>query len=119
MTDINECSICLELLDKTYQIYILECAHQYHTTCLTDWYKNPISNYKCPLCNEKSDIINVTCSSKTIDTVTIKTNTNRAELNNIVCNQINNIHSYKTIPCKNIAEKSINLENHKKICVIL
>ena len=66
MIDINECSICLELLDNTYQLYILECGHQYHTTCLTDWYKNPIANYKCPLCNEKTDIIDVTNSLKTI-----------------------------------------------------
>ena len=130
MTDINECSICLELLDNTYQLYVLECGHQYHTTCLTDWYKNPIANYKCPLCNEKSDIVNVTNSLKTIDPINIINHTNNLQSNNINsnqinsinCNQINNINSYKIISSTNILDNSNNknLNNGKKQnCVIL
>ena len=41
-----ECSICLEPLDNKYQKYLLECKHQFHTTCLNDWYKNPNANYE-------------------------------------------------------------------------
>ena len=122
MTDINECSICLELLDNKYQIYVLECGHQYHTTCLTDWYKNPIANYKCPLCNEKSDIINVTDSLKTISPINVIKHTNNPQSNNINCNQINNINSYGIISSTNIpySNNSKSLNNHKKQnCVIL
>ena len=125
MTDINECSICLELLDNTYQLYVLECGHKYHTTCLTDWYKNPIANYKCPLCNEKSDIINVTDSLKTISPINVIKHTNNPQSNNINSNQINsinNINSYEIISSTNIPNNSNNksLNNHKKQnCTIL
>ena len=123
MIDINECSICLELLDNTYQLYVLECGHQYHTTCLTDWYKNPIANYKCPLCNEKSDIINVTNSLKTISPINVIKHTNNLQSNNINSNQINNINSYEIISSTNIPYNSNNnrsLNNKKKQnCVIL
>ena len=100
MTDINECSICLELLDNKYPIYVLECSHQYHITCLTNWYKNPISNYKCPLCNEISDIINVTNFFKTISPT----------------NLINNINSNENTRSTNISNNS---NNRKQNCIIL
>ena len=127
MTDINVCSICLELLDNKYQIYVLECGHKYHTTCLTDWYKNPIANYKCPLCNEKSDIINVTNSLKPITPTNLINHNKSLQLNTINSNQINNINSnqtnsYKIISSTNIPYNSnnSNLNNHKKQnCVIL
>lgn len=118
MTDINECSICLELLDNKYQIYVLECGHQYHTTCLTDWYKNPIANYKCPLCNEQSDIINIINHTNNLQSNNINSN----QINSINCNQINNINSYKIISSTNILDNSNNknLNNGKKQnCVIL
>ena len=71
LLELDECSICLEPLDNNFQKYILECDHEFHTTCLKDWYKNDKSGYKCPLCNEAKEIVNVTengneiCSSIT------------------------------------------------------
>ena len=113
MADINECSICLELLDNTYQLYVLECGHKYHTTCLTDWYKNPIAKYKCPLCNEKSDIINVTNSLKTISSI------NPMKGRNSV--QSNSIDSYETVFSRGLPHNTNKtLNNHKKNnCIIL
>lgn len=58
--NLDECSICLELLDNKFQKYLLECGHQFHTTCLKDWYNKSKYGYKCPLCNEVKEIVNVT-----------------------------------------------------------
>uniref|UniRef100_A0A6C0EL23 RING-type E3 ubiquitin transferase n=1 Tax=viral metagenome TaxID=1070528 RepID=A0A6C0EL23_9ZZZZ len=66
MSTIDECCICLENLDDKYQKYLLECKHQFHTTCLNEWYQKPNSNYMCPMCNLPSNIINVSSSNNII-----------------------------------------------------
>ena len=66
MPTIDECCICLEILDDKYQKYLLECKHQFHTTCLNEWYQKPNSNYICPMCNLPSNIINVSSSNNII-----------------------------------------------------
>uniref|UniRef100_A0A6C0IVR3 RING-type domain-containing protein n=1 Tax=viral metagenome TaxID=1070528 RepID=A0A6C0IVR3_9ZZZZ len=129
----EECSICLEPLDNRFQKYILECGHQFHTTCLKDWYKNCDSGYRCPLCNEIKEIINVTenineiCSfvakdssykknkSNTLDYTSPENNRsnliNQIPVNNRILN--NNIN-YRTANSRNITNRS-----NKPNCVIL
>ena len=94
LLEIDECSICLEPLDNRFQIYILECGHLFHTTCLKDWYKNSKSGYKCPMCNEIKDIVNV------------------SENNNEIC-------SFVTINSKTQIKNPNTINRNKNNCVIL
>lgn len=111
MSDIDECSICLELLDDKYQQYILKCGHKYHTTCLSEWYKNENSNYKCPQCNIPSEIININSSMISIPNLITtnehKTKVNQQEDKNDANNNINNIQRYT-----NNTNTRINHINH-------
>lgn len=132
MSDIDECSICLEPLDNKYQKYLLECKHQFHTTCLNDWYKNPKANYKCPMCNIPSDIINVS-KSETIMPEIINTspvekpeNTTLNNYNHTTIVNTNPTNNRHTIPTNKPLFKSTllnrNTENRNtenKKCVIL
>ena len=43
---VNECPICLEILDDTPTI-TLPCGHIYHDQCLLDWFEH---NMTCPIC---------------------------------------------------------------------
>jgi hypothetical protein len=45
-TDDHECSICLEKIEKGVE---MNCKHQYHIHCITQW--NLIKN-QCPLCRK-------------------------------------------------------------------
>jgi hypothetical protein len=53
----EECPICFDLLDTTQEVCTLECKHQFHLDCLIDWYRRPHSNYKCPNCYTRREII--------------------------------------------------------------
>ncbi len=55
----NECSICFEEIISEKSIYVLECNHIFHIHCLNKWYDSPHSNYLCPLCMVKRDIIQI------------------------------------------------------------
>ena len=61
--DVDECCICLEELDKSQEIVILECKHKFHLKCYLLW-KNSGKLYSnhCPLCLRKdveiSNILN-------------------------------------------------------------
>jgi len=46
---LNECSICLENYKKDDMIIILACDHNFHESCLKEWFKN---NNSCPHCRE-------------------------------------------------------------------
>lgn len=64
----EECSICLDYLDKSKEIAILECNHKFHLKCYLLW-KNSGKTYSnhCPLCLKKDiEIINI------INTIDVK-----------------------------------------------
>lgn len=46
----SNCPICMESLNKKTKIYNLECKHEFHMKCLSEWLKHNIS---CPVCREK------------------------------------------------------------------
>ena len=48
---IDECSICLEKMNKNVSVLHLECDHIFHTTCLDEWIQSSKSN-KCVLCKK-------------------------------------------------------------------
>ena len=47
---IDECTICLEDLDKNNLVKILKCGHEFHTKCIHDWMK---IKKTCPICRKK------------------------------------------------------------------
>lgn len=56
---IDECSICLEILNKKYShCALLECTHWFHFTCI----KSCLTTIDdtCPICKEKVSIICIT-----------------------------------------------------------
>ena len=48
--EINECTICLEDLDKNSSVSVLKCGHEFHTSCIKDWMK---IKKTCPICRKK------------------------------------------------------------------
>lgn len=48
----NNCSICMEELNNTNKLTVLNCNHVFHTKCLISWFKqNFVSNeFICPNC---------------------------------------------------------------------
>lgn len=49
----NTCPICLELLDKedkNKSVYLKNCEHQFHDSCIKEWLKN---NNSCPICRSE------------------------------------------------------------------
>ena len=44
----NSCSICLEELEKNSAISFLQCAHSFHTHCISSWQMK--GNKTCPVC---------------------------------------------------------------------
>ena len=91
LLEIDECSICLEPLDNKFQIYILECRHQFHTTCLKEWYKNSKLGYNCPMCNEIKDIVNVSENSNEICSFVTKNSKIKIKKPNTINHIKNNI----------------------------
>ncbi len=84
----NNCSICIETLDKTATT-ILSCGHIFHMTCLNKWINS--NHNTCPLCRNmviKSD-------EMTIPIEDTKINTNRVEITN-VNNLFTRLQSIKT-----------------------
>lgn len=45
------CSICCDNYNETDHVKVLDCAHLYHTRCITEWLKR---NKKCPLCKKQA-----------------------------------------------------------------
>ena len=50
---IEECSICLEKLEKNNSVVILECGHKFHDKCIKNWMK---IKKTCPICRKKIKI---------------------------------------------------------------
>jgi hypothetical protein len=46
----GECTICLEDMDSTSNIFALNCAHIYHEECVKMWLQK---NSVCPICSFK------------------------------------------------------------------
>ena len=46
----TDCPICKESICGSDPMYLLNCKHHYHTTCLDYWFE---SSSNCPQCNEK------------------------------------------------------------------
>ena len=58
----NECPICLELFIGKKTIITFDCQHEVHLYCINEWkYNNDDCSeiYKCILCNENKEIINI------------------------------------------------------------
>ena len=58
----DECPICLEPFIGNKTIITFECNHEVHLYCINEWKYNNDDNsevYKCILCNENKDIINI------------------------------------------------------------
>jgi hypothetical protein len=48
--NLEECSICLETLQKNNYSILSNCLHKYHEPCIKEWFKKNKS-YNCPICN--------------------------------------------------------------------
>ena len=49
MSENNECSFCLEKINKSMNYTITECGHEFHTKCIL----NILQRYdNCPLCRK-------------------------------------------------------------------
>ena len=46
------CSICLD--NSHHNVYELNCSHQYHLSCITEWNEK---NQTCPLCRITIDVV--------------------------------------------------------------
>jgi hypothetical protein len=46
------CPICRENFEENARISVLNCHHQYHTTCISEWLTT--RNSTCPTCRESS-----------------------------------------------------------------
>ena len=44
--NVNQCSICTELLDF-YEVTKTKCSHEFHLKCLIDW---KVKSKNCPIC---------------------------------------------------------------------
>ena len=44
--NLNQCSICTELLDF-YEVTKTKCCHEFHLKCLIDW---KVKSKNCPIC---------------------------------------------------------------------
>jgi len=57
----NECPICMELFQNTYDIILTKCNHKFHMNCLYDHciHTNNVIKKECPMC--RGDIID-TCN---------------------------------------------------------
>ena len=44
--NVNQCSICAELLDF-YKVTKTKCCHEFHLKCLKDW---KVKSDICPIC---------------------------------------------------------------------
>ena len=80
----EECSICLELLNKG-DIAILDCNHIFHVKCINSWSLSYDikSNKKvfylkntCPLCNTGREIINIKTNPNTEDNILLNIEAN-------------------------------------------
>ena len=82
----DECSICLELLNKG-DLAILDCNHIFHLKCINNWLSYDIKSNKkvfylkntCPLCNIGREIINIK-TDPNIENIENITNINNREL---------------------------------------
>lgn len=48
----QECSICYENIIFNEQKRMLTCSHIFHERCINEWFSEPISQAKCPLCRD-------------------------------------------------------------------
>ena len=60
----KECPICLEDIDNDNikTIITFDCLHEVHLYCINEWKYNKCDNsevFKCLLCNENKNIINI------------------------------------------------------------
>ena len=64
----TECSICFYKLENNIDdLIILECGHTFHFNCITTWYNNPDSNFRCPECNIQKNVKEIVYSKKTLE----------------------------------------------------
>ena len=79
----NECPICLiELGEDRRTIITFDCKHEVHLYCINEWKHNHHDHseiYKCILCNENKDIINIT--NPIVNIVEDYTENNNLEIN--------------------------------------
>ena len=52
------------LLDELFDVAKLECMHEFHLNCLTEWYNKPNTQYKCPCCYVPRNILTVRAAKK-------------------------------------------------------
>ena len=116
--DVDECCICLEELDKSQEIVILECKHKFHLKCYLLW-KNSGKLYSnhCPLCLRKDVEI-----SNILNTVQVKIQKKPKRLSSYK-------HIVKTYPSEieqtnysttfDIEHLDSNIINEKQKCCII
>lgn len=46
---INRCAICLEIMKHDQEITTLSCTHEFHTSCITHWFRK---HNTCPKCRK-------------------------------------------------------------------
>lgn len=58
--EIDECHICLELLEGEGEVVELSCSHIFHYDCIKNWInKNKKNNKVCCICENDTEIINI------------------------------------------------------------
>ena len=48
----NDCTICLDGIDKTKPYAMLVCSHNFHIDCIEEFTKKQNNGAKCPICSQ-------------------------------------------------------------------
>ena len=52
----DNCGICLEPINMSENVVILECTHDFHLTCIIQYNNTTVPNKVCPICRGNSCI---------------------------------------------------------------
>ncbi len=63
----NECPICLEILENQNEIIKTNCNHQFCSNCLIEWVRRDPQHHTCPICrsNLNNCVISINDPSST------------------------------------------------------
>ena len=115
--EIDECHICLELLEG--ELVEISCSHIFHYDCIKNWInKNKKNNKVCCICEKDTEIINIFYNmSQSIKNIPIQ---NDISYNNYETNKYNETTNlYQTSPNRVIIEQEIIDSNLWSCCNIL
>jgi len=66
----STCAICLDSMTKENNYCILECKHEFHSSCLVNWFRT--GKKSCPMCRNEGETCNHHRSNNTLFKMKIK-----------------------------------------------